>query len=97
MVPTALPAPDILVTLKGLFEIAVAVGLLLPQTVRAAAICSRFSSSHSSPNVRAIRYGFTILGRRAMSMALRCGMQVVFIIASGCRHAQFLAVARSTG
>src|SRR5918997_3845091 len=34
MVPPALPAPDLLVTITGVLELAGAVGLLLPQTVR---------------------------------------------------------------
>jgi uncharacterized membrane protein len=82
MVPTALPAPGMLVTITGLLEIAGAVGLLLPQTARAAAICLAVLLTALFPaNVRAARYGFTILGRPAMGVAVRGAMQVVFIVA----------------
>jgi uncharacterized membrane protein len=82
IVPTALPAPGILVTITGLFEIAGAVGLLLPQTARAAAICLALLLIALFPaNVRAARHGFTILGRPAVNVAARGAMQAVFIIA----------------
>jgi uncharacterized membrane protein len=82
MVPTVLPAAGILVTLTGLFEIAGAIGLLLPQTARAAAICLAVLLIALFPaNVRAARQGFTILGRPAMSVAVRGAMQAVFIAA----------------
>jgi uncharacterized membrane protein len=82
MVPTALPAPGILVTITGLLEIAGAAGLLLPQTVRAAAICLAVLLIALFPaNVRAARHSFTILGRPAMSVAVRGAMQTVFIVA----------------
>ena len=82
MVPAALPAPGILVTMTGLLEIAGAVGLLLPQTARAAAICLAVLLVALFPaNVRAARHGFTILGRPAMSVAVRGAVQAVFIVA----------------
>ncbi|HEX4232489.1 MAG TPA: DoxX family membrane protein [Bryobacteraceae bacterium] len=82
MVPVALPAPGILVTMTGLLEIAGAVGLLLPQTARAAAIGLVVLLIALFPaNVRAARHGFTILGRPAMSVAVRGAMQAVFIVA----------------
>jgi uncharacterized membrane protein len=82
MVPPALPAPGILVTLTGLLEIAGAIGLLIPQTARTAAICLAILLIALFPaNVRAARHGFTILGHRAMSAALRGAMQAVFIVA----------------
>lgn len=82
MVPIALPAPGILVTITGLLEIAGAVGLLLPQTAAAAAICLAVLLIALFPaNVRAARQGFTILGRAAMSVAVRGAMQAVFIAA----------------
>ena len=82
MVPTALPAPGILVTITGLLEIAGAVGLLLPQTAPAAAVCLAVLLIALFPaNVRAARHGFTILGRPAMSVAVRGAMQAVFVVA----------------
>ncbi len=82
MVPTALRAPGILVTITGLFEIAGAVGLLLPQTARAVVSCLAVLLIALLPgNVRAARHGFTILGRPAMSLAVRGPMQAVFIVA----------------
>jgi uncharacterized membrane protein len=82
MVPTALPAPGILVTVTGLLGIEGAVGLLLPQTARAAAICLAVLLIALFPAyVRAARHGFTILGRPAMSVAVRGAMQAVFIVA----------------
>jgi uncharacterized membrane protein len=82
MVPTVLPAPGILVTITGLLEIAGAVGLLLRQTACAAAICLAVLLIALFPaNVRAARHGFTILGRPAMSVAVRGAMQAVFILA----------------
>jgi uncharacterized membrane protein len=59
MVPTALPAPGILVTITGLLEIAGAVGLLLPQTACAAATCLAVLLIALFPaNVRAAPAGF---------------------------------------
>jgi uncharacterized membrane protein len=82
MVPTALPAPGIFVTITGLLEIAGAIGLVLPQTARAAAICLAVLLIALFPaNVRAARHGFTILGRPAMSVAVRGAVQAVFIVA----------------
>lgn len=82
MVPTVLPAPGILVTITGLLEIAGAIGLLLPQTASAAAICLVVLLIALFPaNIRAARHGFTILGRPAMSVAVRGAMQAVFIAA----------------
>jgi uncharacterized membrane protein len=81
MVPAALPARGILVTITGLLEIVGAVGLLLPQTARAAAICLAVLLVALFPaNVRAARQGFTILGRPAMSVTVRGAMQAVFIV-----------------
>lgn len=85
MVPTALPAPGILVTITGLLEIAGSVGLLLPQTARAAAICLALLLVALFPaNVRAARHSFTILGRPAMSIGVRGGVQAVFIATLVC-------------
>src|SRR5437667_498807 len=39
MVPPALPRPDLIVTMTGLFEILGAIGLLFPATASAAAVC----------------------------------------------------------
>lgn len=82
MVPAALPAPGVLVTITGLFEVAGDVGLLLPQTANAAAIYVAVLLIALFPaNVRAARRGFTIRGRPAMSVAVRGAMQAVFTVA----------------
>ena len=52
MVPAALPAPGILVTITGLFEIAGAIGLLLPHTARRCEL-SRTAPHRALPRKRA--------------------------------------------
>ncbi|WP_326596754.1 DoxX family protein [Streptomyces sp. NBC_01803] len=39
MVPPRMPRPDVLVTITGVLEAAGAIGLLIPATTRAAAVC----------------------------------------------------------
>jgi uncharacterized membrane protein len=80
MVPAAFPAPELIITITGLLEIAGGVGLLIPLTVRVAAICLIILLIAMFPaNMQAAREGLTIRGRRAMSIPVRGAMQVLFI------------------
>jgi uncharacterized membrane protein len=80
MVPAAFPAPGVIITVTGLLEILGGVGMLIPQTARAAAICLALLLVAMFPaNVRAARQRFTILGRTAMSVPMRGAIQVIFV------------------
>ena len=80
MVPPAFPAPALVVSITGILEILGAVGLLLPSMSRVAASCLALLLAAMFPaNVRAARAGLTIMGRPAMSVALRGALQVLFI------------------
>lgn len=82
MVPPAFASPGLLVSITGVLEILGAIGLLLPQTARIAAICLAVMLMAMFPaNVRAARERLTIMGRRAMSVPIRGAMQVVFLAA----------------
>jgi uncharacterized membrane protein len=82
MVPTVFPAPDAMITVTGVLEILGGIGLLIPVTARAAAICLAILLAAMFPaNVRAARQGLSILGRRAMSARARGALQVLFIAA----------------
>ena len=78
MVPPAFPA--IIITITGVLEILGAVGLLIPITTRAAAVCLAILLVAMFPaNIRAAREHLTMLGRPATGLVLRSVMQVVFI------------------
>jgi len=80
MVPTVFPAPGVIITVTGLLEILGGVGLLVPRTARAAAICLAILLVAMVPaNIRAARQRFTILGRTAMSVTVRGAIQVIFV------------------
>lgn len=80
MVPPALPRPDWLVTITGVLEILGAVGLLVPNTARAACICLAVMLLALFPaNVRAARQQLTIAGQRVPGLPVRGLIQVVFI------------------
>ena len=82
MVPAAFPSPGLMVSVTGVLEILGAVGLLIPATARAAAICLAILLVALFPaNVRAAREGLTILGHRAMRVPVRGAMQLVFLSA----------------
>jgi uncharacterized membrane protein len=82
MVPAAFPRPDLIVTITGLLEIAGAVGLLLPSTATAAAVCLALLLIAMFPaNVRAARQHLAIAGTPATPLPLRTLMQVVFVAA----------------
>jgi uncharacterized membrane protein len=80
MVPTAFPAPEAIITLTGVLEVLGGVGLLIPQTARAAAISLAILLIAMFPaNIRAARERFTIRGRTAMSVAARGAVQAIFV------------------
>jgi uncharacterized membrane protein len=82
MVPPVLPAAGAMVTTTGVLEILGGVGLLIPLTAHAAAICLAILLVALFPaNVRAAREGLTILGRPAMRLPLRGAMQLLFVAA----------------
>jgi uncharacterized membrane protein len=80
MVPPSLPARELLVTVTGVLEIAGAIGLLLPATYEAAAICLAVMLLFLFPaNVRAARKKLTLGGRPATPLPVRTVLQVVFV------------------
>jgi len=83
MVPPALPRPDLLVTLTGLAELAVALGLLVPATAQAAAVVLVALLVVMFPaNVHAARAGVGIGGRPPTPLLPRSLMQVAFAVAA---------------
>jgi uncharacterized membrane protein len=82
MVPRSFPRPDLIVTLTGVLELLGAIGLLLPGTAGAAAICLAALLMAMFPaNVRAARNNLQIGGKAATGLPLRTLLQVVFIAA----------------
>jgi uncharacterized membrane protein len=82
MVPPAFPRPDLLVTITGVLEILGAIGLFIPRTASAAAICLALLLIAIFPaNVRAARQNLKIAGQRVPSLPVRAAIQVVFIAA----------------
>lgn len=82
MVPPAFPRAAAIVSVTGMLEVLGAVGLLVPATVRAAAICLAILLVAMFPaNIRAAREKLTIMGRPAASVAVRGAIQVIFVAA----------------
>jgi len=82
MVPPAFASAATLVTITGVLEILGAVGLLVPPTTRAAAVCLAVLLVALFPaNIRAARERLTLLGRPAPGLALRGALQAMFILA----------------
>jgi uncharacterized membrane protein len=82
MVPPRFPAPAVLITITGVLEILGGVGLLIPATAQAAAVCLAVLLIAMFPaNAYAARHGLTILGHRPMSVPRRGAVQLVFIAA----------------
>jgi uncharacterized membrane protein len=80
MVPPALPAPGLLVSITGLLELAGAIGLLLPEFVRWAAFALAALLLALFPaNIHADRAGLQIAGRRATPLRYRLPMQLFWI------------------
>jgi uncharacterized membrane protein len=83
MVPTALPQPDLLVTITGICEILGAAGLLIPRFAPAAALGLTLLLIALFPaNVRAARQAMTIAGRPATPLPARTVIQIVFLTAT---------------
>lgn len=77
MVPPRIPAPEALVTVTGVLEAAGAVGLLVPATRTAAALCLAVLLVVMFPaNVRAAR---AATGIRTMPLPARTALQLVFV------------------
>ncbi|MCP3799559.1 DoxX family membrane protein [Allokutzneria sp. A3M-2-11 16] len=82
MVPPRLPNPALLVTVTGVLEIVGAVGLLVPATARAAAICLGLLLLAMFPaNVYAAVRRLSFGGRPATPLVPRTVEQVVFLAA----------------
>ncbi len=80
MVPPALPAPELLVSLTGVLEFAGAVGLLVPRlTWWAALALSVLLVALFPANVYADRAGLQIAGRRATPLIPRLFLQLFWI------------------
>lgn len=80
MVPPALPAPGLLVSLTGLLELAGAIGLLLPPLTRLAALALAALLVALFPaNLHADRAGLQIAGRRATPLHYRLPLQLFWI------------------
>jgi uncharacterized membrane protein len=89
MVPVSLPKPGLIVSLTGVLELAGAVAIVLPATAHLASLgLAALLAAMFPANVRAARAGLSIRGRPATPLALRTGLQVIFIgalIAAGWR------------
>lgn len=80
MVPPALPAPGLLVSLTGGLELAGAIGLLLPPLTRLAALALAALLVALFPaNLHADRAGLRIAGRRATPLRYRLPLQLFWI------------------
>lgn len=82
MVPNGLPDPELLVTLTGLFEIAGAIGLLLPRIAPlAAAGVALLLLAVFPANVHAARESLSIGGTQVLPVVPRALLQLVFLVA----------------
>lgn len=82
MVPPQFSRPDLLVTISGMLEIAGAIGLLVPVTATAAAICLALLLVALFPaNVHAARENLTIAGQPVPGITMRTAIQIVFVAA----------------
>ncbi|WP_232666003.1 DoxX family protein [Pseudonocardia sp. TRM90224] len=83
MVPPVLPAPELLVTVTGVLELAGAVGLLVPRTARAAAACLTALLVVMFPaNVYALLNGIGVASDPFDALVPRTILQVVFVAAT---------------
>jgi uncharacterized membrane protein len=84
MVPPVFPASELLVTLTGVAEIAIALGLMWRRTSRLAAAALVVLLVAMFPaNVYAARQGLSIGGRPVTRLPLRTAVQVVLVAAAG--------------
>jgi uncharacterized membrane protein len=83
MMPPRIPWPRAIVYFTGLCEIAGAVGLMFPQTRRAAGLALiAFFVAVFPANIRAARSGVTLRGRPPTRLWLRAPTQLLFILAA---------------
>jgi uncharacterized membrane protein len=83
MVQPAVPRPELMVTLTGIFEIMGALGLLVAPVAPFAALGLALLLIGVFPaNVRAARQRLTIGGRPTTPLALRAAIQIVFLVAT---------------
>ncbi|HEY6270250.1 MAG TPA: DoxX family protein [Candidatus Acidoferrum sp.] len=81
MTPQWVPRPRAMVFFTGLCEIAGAIGLVIPETRRAAGIALiLFFIAVLPANIHAARAGVTLRGRPATPLWLRIPMQILFIV-----------------
>ncbi len=82
MAPPWVPNPGLTVTVTGILEILGAIGLLIPQTAKAAATGLALLLVAMFPaNVQAARQGLTIGGRKPAPLPIRALMQLIFVVA----------------
>ena len=82
MVPPQFPSPGAIITITGILEILGALGLMLPPTARAAALCLAILLAAMFPaNLRAARERLPVLGKPAMGAAKRGALQLLFLAA----------------
>ncbi|MED7952369.1 MULTISPECIES: DoxX family protein [unclassified Streptomyces] len=83
MVPPALPAPALLVTVTGVLELAGAAGLLVPPLAPfAAAGLALLMLAMFPANVHAARHRLTLAGRPVTPLPARTALQVLFVAAA---------------
>jgi uncharacterized membrane protein len=81
MTPQWVPRPRAMVFFTGLCEIAGAIGLVIPETRRAASLALiLFFIAVLPANIHAARAGVTLRGRPATPLWLRVPMQILFIV-----------------
>ena len=83
MVPRRLPRPDLLVTLTGLLELAVAAAVLFDETATwGSALFAGLLIAMLPANARAANRHLTIGGRPATPLGPRAAMQALFLAAA---------------
>ncbi len=83
MVPVGLPRPELLVTLTGLLELAVAVAVLFKESATwAGAVFARLLIAMFPANLRASNEHLSIGGRPATPVGPRALVQAVFLVAA---------------
>ncbi|WP_339255139.1 hypothetical protein [Paenibacillus sp. FSL P2-0136] len=82
MVPPFFPQKEWIVTVTGMLEIAGAIGILLPAFSAAASVCLILLLIAMLPaNIYAARMNMTIGGKPVPKLAVRVGIQLIFITA----------------
>lgn len=79
MIPPPFPHPELLVLVSGVLELAGGIGLLLPKTSRAAAVCLAMMMVALFP-ANAYAAGQTIEGLHMPSVPVRTAMQMIYIV-----------------